>query len=205
MLRDTADNQSLIVEYGFVDNKSDVDKIKSNYKKYAEAVVKAICEYKGIKYVPISGDYYTVKSGDTLWEISKKYNTTVSKLKEINNLSTNNLKIGQVLKLPTEEKKEESSDYIEYIVKKGDNLSTIANKYNTTVNKLIELNNLSTTVIQINQKLKIPNNFIKYTVKKGDTLWAIANNYNTSVSNIKKINNLDSTLLQIGQVLLISK
>lgn len=205
MLRDTANNQSLIVEYGFIDNVNDVNKIKNNYKKYAEAVVKAICEYKGIKYVPVGDNIYIVKSGDTLWGIARKYNTTVSKLKEINNLSTNNLKIGQVLELPMEEKIENSDNYIEYTVKSGDTLYAIANKYNTTVNEIKQLNNLSTTLLQINQKLKIPNNSIKYIVKKGDTLWDIANKYNTSVSNIKKVNNLSSDLLQIGQVLTISK
>ncbi len=64
--RDTPNNESIIVEYGFVDStKDDVSQIKNNYKKYAEAVVKAVCEYKGIKYtkpksesVSNDNDYY---------------------------------------------------------------------------------------------------------------------------------------------------
>lgn len=203
MLRDTANNESVIIEYGFVDSASDAKKIKENYEKYAEAVVRAICDYIGVKYVPNSTDYYIVKSGDTLWDIARRYKTTVNKLKEINNLSTNNIKIGQVLKVKFEDEIKEDSKYIEYIVQKGDNLSTIANKYNTTVSEIQKLNNLTSTLIKINQKLKIPNNFIKYTVVKGDNLTKIANKYNTSVSTIKKVNGLNTTLLQIGQVLLI--
>lgn len=205
MLRDTANNESVIVEYGFVDSASDAKRIKENYEKYAEAVVRAICDYIGVKYVPNSTDYYIVKSGDTLWDIARRFKTTVAKLKEINNLTSNNIKIGQVLKVDTDTEIKEDSNYIEYIVKKGDNLSTIANKYNTTVSKIKSINNLSSDLIKINQKLKIPNNFIKYTVVKGDNLTKIANKYNTSVSTLKKVNELNTTLLQIGQILLIPK
>ena len=71
--RDTPNTESLIIEYGFVDSpKDDASQIKNNYKSMAEAVVKAICDYKGIKYkeVSVSTDnsaYYTVKKGDTIF------------------------------------------------------------------------------------------------------------------------------------------
>lgn len=207
ILRDTPNNESIIVEYGFVDNSDDVSKIKDNYKKYAEAVVKAVCEYKGIKYIGVNDDdkdIYIVKKGDTLWDIAKKYNMSVNKLKEINNLSTNNLKISQTLKItPNINESSIKNDEIIYIVKKGDNLYNIANKYNTSVSKIKSLNNLSTDVLQINQKLKIPSNFKKYVVVKGDNLYDLAKKYDTSVSNLKKVNNLNSTVLQVGQELLI--
>ena len=45
---------------------------------------------------------YTVKAGDNLYNIAKKYNTTVDELKRINNLTSNILSIGQVLKLPSD-------------------------------------------------------------------------------------------------------
>ena len=50
MLRDTGNTESLIVEYGFIDNLSDVDFLKDNYKELAEAVVKSVLEYKNIPY-----------------------------------------------------------------------------------------------------------------------------------------------------------
>jgi N-acetylmuramoyl-L-alanine amidase len=102
MLRDTANNESVIVEYGFVDsNKDDVKQIINNYERYAEAVVKAICEYKGIKYVPkLSGEKYIVKKGDSLWSIGKKFGVSVSELKKYNSLSSDVLSIGQVLFIP---------------------------------------------------------------------------------------------------------
>lgn len=68
MLRNTPNTEALIVEYGFLDNASDANKLKNNYKKYAEAVVKAVTEYAGYKYVPLAGsDYYVVKKGDTIF------------------------------------------------------------------------------------------------------------------------------------------
>lgn len=152
--RDTPNNESLIIEYGFVDStKDDASQIKNNYKNYAEAVVKAICEYKGIKYKAPSGlkssvssDYYTVKKGDTLWDIAVLNNTTVKELKDLNNLSSDKLKIGDQLLIPSKNK---------YIVKKGDSLWKIAKEYNTSISDLIKLNNLKDTTLQIGQVLTI--------------------------------------------------
>ena len=207
MLRDTPNNESVIVEYGFLDSTGDdVEQIKRDYEKYAEAVVRAVANYKNIPYIPVSKDIYIVKKGDTLWDIARKYGMSVNELKELNNLSTNLLQIGQTLKIKQVENKgeqEQTKPLNTYTVVKGDNLYSIANKYNTSVDELKKLNNLSTNIIQIGQVLKIPSMYSEYTVKKGDTHWAIARDNNTSVSNLTKINNLKTTTLQIGQKLLI--
>lgn len=208
MLRDTANNESIIVEYGFIDNSGDASKIKDNYEKYAEVVVKAVCEYKGIKYIPNSNvdsdEYYVVVKGDTLWGIAKKFNTTIDKIKNDNKLTTNVLQIGQKLKILENnipENNDIGTNYYEYKVIKGDNLYSIANKYGTSVKEIKNLNNLSSDTIKINQILKIP--VIKYKVVKGDNLTKIAKKYNTTVSKIKTINNLNTDTLQINQELLL--
>lgn len=68
MLRDTANNESIIIEYGFIDStKDDVDQIKNNYENYAEAVVRAVTEYLNVPYIPNNNDSYVVKKGDTLF------------------------------------------------------------------------------------------------------------------------------------------
>ena len=127
MLRDTGDTESIIVEYGFLDSPlDDPTQLKNNYEAYAEAVVRALANYIGATYVPVVGsDYYVVQKGDSLWSISKKFNTTVEKLKDLNNLSTNTLNVGQVLKLPTKNLQE--SD--EYIVQAGDTIFMGNNEY----------------------------------------------------------------------------
>ena len=202
IMRDTPNTESLIIEYGFIDNKRDADRIQNNYKEYVEAVIKAVMEYKGLKYVPPKeeqkSDVYIVKLGDTLWTIAKNNGITVQKLKEINNLSSNLLKVGQTLKLKDDEL---SDEY--YIVKSGDNLWNIAKKYNTTVQDIKTINNLKTDVLKVGQKLIIPPEETIYIVKVGDTLYSIANKYNITVQKLKEINNLNSNLINVGQKLLI--
>ena len=90
-MRDTPNNETVIVEYGFADSTGDdVSQLKNNWENLAEAVTKAIVEYAGGKYVaPAGSNYYTVKSGDSLWSIAKKYGISVDELKAANNLTSN--------------------------------------------------------------------------------------------------------------------
>ncbi len=209
MHRDTPNNETIIVEYGFVDSpKDDVEQIKKNYENYAEAVIRAICDYKGIEYKPpVNSEYYVVKKGDSLWSIANKFGITVKKLKEINKLSSDVLKIGQTLNVS--EKGETTPDeYLLYKVKKGDTLWDIANEYGTTIDTLLKINNLTSSNLTINQQLFIPknnNSGVKndntYIVKKGDTLFDIAALKGVTINQIKEANNLKSDVLQIGQVL----
>lgn len=212
MLRNTPNTEALIVEYGFLDNTSDANKLKNNYKKYAEAVVKAVTEYAGYKYVPLAGsDYYVVKKGDTLWSIARAYGLTVEKLKSLNNLTSNNLTIGDSLIVKDSSGNGDSSSSVDnnkyYIVKKGDSLYSIARRNNMTVDELKSLNNLTSNILSIGQKLiissgsNVPNNV--YVVKKGDTLWSIANNFNVSVNDLKNANNKSNNSLSIGEKLII--
>ena len=173
MQRDTGNTESITVEYGFLDSTGDdVNQLKNNWQNYAEAVVRALTQYLNLTYVPVEGsNYYTVKSGDSLWSIAKKNNVSVSELKEANGLTGNYLSIGDVLKIPTKKTIEEVDTNI-YIIKKGDNLYKIAQNYNTTVSELIKLNNLTNTNLSIGQNLKIPTKtFNVYVVKSGDNLY----------------------------------
>ena len=208
ILRDTPNNETVIVEYGFADSTGDdVNQIKNNWKNLAEAVTKAIVEYAGGTYIAPSGsNYYTVKSGDSLWSISKKFGVSVDEIKQLNNLSGNLLNIGQNLLIP---KKEEVSNTNTYTVQKGDTLYNIAKKFETNVDTLKSINNLTTDSLSIGQILKIPSdvindNFNTYIVQKGDTLYGIAQKFNTTVDKIKKLNNLTTNNLSIGQSLKIS-
>lgn len=150
---------------------------------------------------------YTVIKGDSLYSIAKKYNITVDELKKLNNLSSNLLSIGQILKVPDVQIKEPIS--INYKVVSGDSLYSIAKKYNTSVDELKRINNLSSNLLNVGQILKMPttnngeqiNNYKIYKVVSGDSLYSIARKYNTTVDELKKINNLSSNLLSIGQSL----
>ena len=212
--RNTGNLEPLIVEYGFIDNTKDVEFLKENYEELAESVISAVANYIGVPYKAPNGlitNTYVVQKGDTLYSIANKLGTTVSELKKENNLTSNTLQIGEVLRIPTKEIYEEEENI--YIVKKGDSLYSIANKYNTTVDELKRINNLTSNILSIGQVLKLPSdkasnvekeeNTISYTVQKGDSLYSIARKYDTTIDRIKDLNNLTTNLLSIGQVLLI--
>ena len=225
ILRETGNTEPLLVEYGFIDNANDAAKLRNNLESYVEGVVKAIADYAGYIYTPpgIQDNYYIVKSGDTLYSIARKYNTTVDELKRINNLTSNTLSIG--MKLLVSEI-DEGYPSTTYTVVSGDTLYSIASRFNTTVSEIKQLNNLTNNTLSIGQKLLIPtleepgdteipelppeNNETPpeteiYIVEKGDSLWLIAKKYNTTVDELISLNNLNSINLQIGDKLLVPK
>ena len=99
---------------------------------------------------------HIVKSGETLSAIASKYGVSVDNIKNWNNLSTDKLSIGQKLTInPTTKSNNNSSTQKMHTVKSGETLSSIANKYNTTVDAIMKANNLKSTKIFVGQKLKI--------------------------------------------------
>lgn len=203
--KDTGLIETIIVNYGNINNINEATNIKNEWEDYAEAVVKSLANYTNVPYYKEGElqEIYTVKKGDSLWKIANKYNTTVEKLKSANNLKTNTLSVGQKLVIPSISVSPEVSDT--YIVQKGDSLWSIANKFNMTVSELKNLNNLTNNLLSIGQVLKIKdssnNGKTTYTVQKGDSLWVIANKYGITTEELKSYNNLTSNLLSIGQVL----
>ena len=196
IIRNTNPNQTLIIEYKDFDN----------YKELVEIIANSIGEY--IK----KNNTYTVKKGDSLYQIALKYNTTVDKIKKLNNLTNNSLSIGQILQIPQKEEQTTTSKENIYIVQKGDTLYQIALKYNTTVDELKKINNLTSNTLSINQKITLPtkisedtNEYDYYTIQKGDSLYQIALKYNITTNELKRINNLSSNLLSIGQKLKVPK
>ncbi len=204
--RDTGVTEPIIIEYNVpntvINNK---EELNQQIETYVASIVRAISSYIG--KTGVSGNTYTVKSGDSLWSIAKKFNTTVDEIKKLNNLTSNSLSIGQELKIPTKsETPTPPSNF--YIVQKGDSLWSIAQKFNTTVDEIKRLNNLKNDILNIGDQLIVPGKTSSdniYIVERGDSLWSIANKFNTTVDEIKKLNNLTSNSLSIGQVLKIPK
>ncbi len=215
-MRETPNTTALLIEYGFIDNANDVKRLEENILDYAEAVVRAVANYTGTPYVPPGGsssqNTYTVKAGDSLYSIASRFGTTVDELKRLNNLTSNTLQIGQVLKLPTTAPTPtppSTGGTTTYTVKAGDSLYRIAQNFGVSVGDIIDANNLTSTTLSIGQTLIIPGqsstpdvgDTLNYTVKSGDSLWKIANQFGVTVDAIRNLNNLTSNTLQIGQVL----
>jgi membrane-bound lytic murein transglycosylase D len=210
-------------------------------------------EEKVISYKDVT-KFYKVRKGDNLSEVADKNGVTVAEIKKWNKLKGNNINAGANLKIvknerivttvrkeikqnkPIVEKQSEeladvqnnnvnenSSDY--YIVQKGDNLLTIAKKFNVKVEDLKEWNKLDDSNIKLGSKLSLihqdeeENNndvaeqtspvtetkTVEYVVKNGDNLGNIAKKYNVSISDLKDWNNLEDNTVKIGDKMIVSK
>jgi LysM repeat protein len=173
---------------------------------------------------------YTVKKGDSLYKISKKFGVSIRELKRENNFVSNRLKPGIKLQIPEKGKNQEetrnsaiarhktskSKSKVEtsvnstkditqfYIVKKGDTLASISRKYSVSIDELKESNHLSSTRLRIGQKLIIKRGCSNtYEVKKGDNLFRIAKRFNIELDELKRINNLETDALKPGQIILL--
>lgn len=168
---------------------------------------------------------YTVVSGDSLYRIAREHNTTVSALREVNQLTGDTIYVGQRLSLPSSGNRSNSSSSgssstsnsleVTYTVRRGDTLSAIARRYNVSVARLQEWNGIENADrLQTNQELIVQlgnssdqvdarpqTESRSYTVSVGDSLYAIARQRGTTVQQLKERNNLRSDLIFVGQQL----
>ena len=102
----------------------------------------------------VSVNSYTVKKGDTLYLLAKRFVTSVLEIKSLNGLKSDWLYIGQILKVPNNAPVSKAGN--SYTVKKGDTLYLLSKKYGTTVSTLKSLNGLKSTALYVGQVLKVP-------------------------------------------------
>ncbi len=152
---------------------------------------------------------YTVKRGDTLWGIAKKFGVTVSAVVNANNIRNPNLiYVGEVFIIP-HMTSEESSGYTLYTVRRGDTLWGISRKFGTSINSIAALNGIENpNLIYAGEVFKIPSarseQAVIYTVKRGDTLWGISRKFGTTVENLVKLNSVKNpNLIYVGEKLII--
>ncbi|MBU5425249.1 LysM peptidoglycan-binding domain-containing protein [Tissierella pigra] len=170
------------------------------------------------KQCPTGSFSYTIKSGDTLYNLAIKYNTTVEAIMKLNpGINPNNLQIGQVICIPqgTTPPRQCPTGSFPYTIKSGDTLYKLAITYNTTVEAIMAINpGINPNNLQIGQVICIPQGTtpprqcptgsFPYTIKSGDTLYKLAITYNTTVEAIMAINpGINPNNLQIGQVICI--
>lgn len=175
-------------------------------------------------FIPVPGDgdfvLYEVVSGDTLYSISRKYDVDIQTIRDINNLSNNNLSIGTLLKIPIDVNPG-TGDYSTYIVKSGDNLYRISKLFNMSVSDLKKINDLDNDSLYVGQVLRVVDNntdtnldglscygenyeeveYVLYRVVSGDSLYSISRRFGVSVDDLIKLNNLSSNNLNVGDVL----
>jgi len=102
---------------------------------------------------------YTVTAGDTLWLLAGRFGTTITAISALNNLTSDMLQIGQVLKIPnnvTVPLPPPPGGYFNHTVVAGDTLWLLAGRFGTSVAAISALNSLTSDMLQIGQVLKIP-------------------------------------------------
>lgn len=181
-----------------LDELKSINNLNSNLISVGDKLVVSIGD------IDLDDNYYVVKKGDTLYKIARMYNISVNDLMGWNNLSGNNINVGDklIIKKPDIDI---ASDVDTYVVKKGDTLYSIAKKYNTSVSDIKTLNNIDGDNLSIGLKLVVPKNvdYVIYSVEPNDTLYSISRKFNTTVSMLSDINNLSTSMLSVGQKLII--
>ena len=217
------DITSLLVETAFISNSREELMLRSSSYQtdIAWAIAYAVDEFIPLPYaadrswckkvsspkvssssVPTIRVTYIVKKGDILERIAVRHGTTIRILMKVNNIkSKNRIYVGQKLKIPGT-----GSVPSVYVVKRGDQLESIAVRHGTTISALMKANRIrSKNRIYVGQKLKIPGTGSVpsvYVVKRGDILEKIAVRHGTTIRTLMKVNNIRSrNRIYVGQKL----
>ncbi|MCG6881758.1 MAG: LysM peptidoglycan-binding domain-containing protein [Deltaproteobacteria bacterium] len=155
---------------------------------------------------------HVVEKGESLWDIAKQYDISIAAIKKRNHLKTEVITPGMTLSLKEvpeekhakEKTDEEDPELFEYKVRPGDNLSTIAERFDVAVSLLKQLNGLKENRIYPGQTLQLrPTSLDEavHVVRSGETLSSIAFKYRMNVSDIKRINEIEGSKIVVGQEL----
>ncbi|MDD4406983.1 MAG: LysM peptidoglycan-binding domain-containing protein [Bacilli bacterium] len=155
------------------------------------------------------GTLYVVEEKDNLFNIAKRFHTTVDKLIKINGLKNTTLYPGQFLIVDDAYNPKNVYLYEKHVVQPGETLPAIAFKYHMTADQLMEINNILSNEIKAGDILYVfPTEIvlekdIYYMVKPDDSLYSIAKKYNITIDELKSLNNLNNENLNVGQILLV--
>ncbi len=164
---------------------------------------------------PPPTEWYRVRRGDSLSVVARRYGMKVRALKEMNNLRSNMIRVGDRLRVRGGDEDYADDQVTVYRVRYGDSLGTIARRFHTSVQSLMRLNNLSHSMIHPGDRLRIKGrpatqqkngeNSKWYRVRRGDSLWSIAEQFSVSVRDLQALNNLSSSIIQAGHLLMVSQ
>ena len=152
---------------------------------------------------------YTVRGGDTISGIASKYGMTSKELMRVNSLTSDNIRVGQKLKVVVSGR---GGSPTIHKVATGDTLSEIAEKYSVSVDAIQRWNGVSGTSIRVGQELTLypgqsgasgasAERTIDYQVRSGDTLGRISQKYGVSINDLMAWNGLNNHTIRPGQKL----
>ncbi len=169
--------------------------------------------------------YHKIRRGETLGLIAAKYGVSVNQLRDWNNISGNRIMSGRNLRIYPDgtsntlavnktKNTVTKNNLYKYKVKRGDNISEIAEKFGVSIQQIKKWNNISGNNIIAGKTLKIYNsttsssygdnttknssNLNYYKIKPGDAIGSIAEKYGVSVSDIRRWNNISGNKIMAG-------
>jgi LysM repeat protein len=181
-----------------------------------------------VKVADNSG-YYTVRRGDNLWTISRAFQVSIPAIRSHNGLRSDNLRIGQRIRIPGQGLQTQSSQPtigpsassqrvsipeggISYRVKRGDNLTAIAQRHGVSIEQIRSANSLRSDNIQVGQTIRIPgvggqlqqmasSEPKVHVVRRGENLWMISKRYGVTIDELRAANRMRGDQVRIGQKL----
>lgn len=218
------DIPSLLIETGFISNPQEERLLfqRDHQRRLADAVYHGIRNY--FERFPPDGTLFaarkngvkhTVTAGQSLSLIANKYQSSVAAIKSANGLSSNTLRVGQVLSIPNvdvaklagkADNATSSTRTVTHTVSRGEFLGKIAEQYQVSVSTIRRANSLKSDTLWVGQKLSIPGATTpdrKHKVKRGEYLGKIAANYGVTIESLRQANSLRSDTLAVGQTLII--
>lgn len=166
-----------------------------------------------------AGPVHTVRRGETLGGIAKRYGVSLAEVMKLNNIrNAARIEVGQPIRLPVGARSRPAPRLATvHVVRRGETLSHIARKYRVTVEGLMRINGLSDpSLVRVGQRLRLTGDppsrkpvqektWGTHTVRRGESLAKIGRRYGCTVAQLMEWNGLSSTTIQPGQSLRVKK
>ncbi|ADL12746.1 LysM peptidoglycan-binding domain-containing protein [Acetohalobium arabaticum] len=166
---------------------------------------------------PPNTEKYVIKAGDTLYELTQRFETTISALIGANpNIDPDNLQVGQEICIPLQERFPSCPEGNFYSIQPGDTLYKIAQRFNISVDDLQEANpRLDSQNLNVGEIICIPlatppvecpESTVEYQIQAGDTFYEVAKRFGTTVEELQRLNpDVNPDALLIGQTICVPK